>query len=105
MFSIQRSPTFKQKVTVNVKTDNGWREEHFIGIFKRLDGDHAKEIANMPFPQAVDEVLVGWEMVDLERKPVEFNPENLAGFKCWSDATRETVMAFLKANGGAKEKN
>lgn len=105
MFSIQRSETFKQKVTVNVKTDSGWREEHFTGIFKRVDADRAKEIANMPFPQAVDEVLVGWEMVDLQRMPVEFTAENLAGFKLLPDAPRETVMAFLKANGGAKEKN
>ena len=90
MFSIQRSETFKQKVT---------------GIFKRVDADRAKEIANMPFPLAVDEVLVGWEMVDLQRMPVEFTAENLAGFKLLPDAPRETVMAFLKANAGAKEKN
>lgn len=105
MFCIVRSETFKQKVTVNVKTDSGWREEHFFGIFKRVDAERAKEIANMPFPQALDEVLVGWEMVDLQRMPVEFTAENLAGFKLLPDAPRETVLAFLKANGGAKEKN
>ena len=106
MFCIDRSETFKQKVTVNVKTESGgWREEHFMGIFKRVDAERAKEIANMPFPQALDEVLVGWEMVDLQRVPVEFCPENLAGFKILPDAPRETVLAFLRANGGAKEKN
>lgn len=105
MFGIDRKPTFKQKVIVNVKTDSGWREEFFTGIFKRVNSERAKEISNMPFPQALDEVLVGWEMEDLERKPVEFTAENLAGFKLLPDAPRETVLAFLKANGGAKEKN
>lgn len=105
MFSIVRNETFKQKVTVNVKTDSGWREEHFMGIFKRVDADRTREIAQMPFGQAVDEVLVGWEMVDLQRLPVEFTPENLAAFKTLPDAPRETVLAFLAANSGAKEKN
>lgn len=105
MFSIVRKETFKQKVTVNVKTDSGWREEHFTGVFKRLDAERAREIANMPFGQAVDEVLVGWEMVDLERHPVEFTPDNVAAFKTLPDAPRETVLAFLAANSGAKEKN
>lgn len=105
MFAIARTETFKEKVTVNVKTDSGWREEHFIGIFNRKDADRAREIANMPFGEALDEVLAGWEMVDLQRKPVDFTPENLAAFKSLPDAPRETVVAFLKANAGAKEKN
>lgn len=105
MFSIVRKETFKQKVTVNVKTDSGWREEFFTGIFKRVSADRAREMANLPFGEVLDEVLVDWEMVDMERKPVEFTPENLAAFKTLPDAPRATVLAFLAANSGAKEKN
>lgn len=105
MFSLARNETFKQKVTVQVKTDSGWREEHFTGIFKRVDADRHSELSSIPFKEVIDEVLVGWEMVDLDRKPVEFTPENLTAFKALTGAVRETVMAFLSANGGAKQKN
>lgn len=105
MFSIVRKETFKQKVTVNVKTDSGWREEHFTGVFKRVNADRARELANLPFSEVLDEVLVDWEMVDMERLPVAFTPENLAAFKSLPDAPRATVLAFLAANSGAKEKN
>lgn len=105
MFALARTETFKQKVTVQVKTDSGWREEHFVGIFKRVDDDRQRELASLNFKDVVDEVLVGWEMVDMERKPVEFTPENFAAFKGLPGAARETVVAFLNANGGAKQKN
>lgn len=105
MFSLARAETFKQKVTVQVKTDSGWREEHFTGIFKRVGDERQHELAGVNYKDVVDEVLVGWEMVDLERKPVEFTPENLAAFKALPGAARETVLAFLNANGGAKQKN
>lgn len=105
MFELARKETFKEKVTVQVKTDNGWREEHFIGIFKRVDDDRQRELASMNFKDVVDEVLIGWEMQDMQRKPVEFTPENLAAFKSLPGAAREAVLAFMGANSGAKQKN
>lgn len=105
MFNITRTETFKQKVVVQVKTDSGWREEHFIGIFKRTPQSRQPEMQGMSFNDVVDEVLVGWEMQDLSRQPVDFTPENLAGFKEVPGAARETVLAYLNANAGAKQKN
>lgn len=105
MFELARNETFKEKVTVQVKTDSGWREEHFIGIFKRVDDDCQRELADVPYKEVLDEVLVGWEMVDMQRRPVEFTPENFAAFKSLPGAARETVLAFVRANAGAKEKN
>ncbi|MEN2430720.1 hypothetical protein [Comamonas sp. F1-6] len=105
MFDLARKETFKEKVTVQVKTDSGWREEHFIGIFKRVDDDRQRELASMTFKDVVDEVLVGWEMEDLQRKPVEFTPDNLMALKALPGAAREVVLAFMSANSGAKQKN
>lgn len=105
MFSLARAETFKQKVTVQVKTDSGWREEHFIGIFKRVNDERHREMFSLPFKEVLDEVMVGWEMVDMERKPVEFTPEHYAAFISQPGNGREAVQAFLSANGGAKQKN
>lgn len=105
MFSLARNETFKEKVTVRVKTDSGWREEHFTAIFKRVGVERHRELSSIPFEEVVDEVLVGWEMVDMQRNPVPFTPENLEAFKALPDAARETVFAFIAANGGAKQKN
>jgi hypothetical protein len=105
MFELARKETFKEKVTVQVKIDTGWREEHFIGIFKRVDDERQRELASIPYKEVVDEVLLGWEMVDMQRKPVEFTPERLEALKSLPGAARETVLAFMRANSGAKEKN
>lgn len=105
MFELARNETFKEKVTVQVKTDSGWREEHFIGIFKRVDDDRQRELASMNFKEVVDEVLIGWEMVDMQRKPVEFTTENLEALKSLPGAARDTVLTFINANSGAKQKN
>lgn len=105
MFSLQRSPTFKQEVKVNVKTDNLWREEKFTGIFKRVGDARQKELVSIPVNEVVDEVLVGWDMVDLERKPVEFTADAVLALKDLPGASMAVAMAFFAANAGAKEKN
>ncbi|KOC19246.1 hypothetical protein GL58_18750 [Comamonas testosteroni] len=105
MFELARKETFKEKVTVQVKTDGGWREEHFIGIFKRTTDERQRELVAMPFNDVLDEVLVGWEMKDMERNSVEFTPENLAALKSLPGASRDTVLAYINANSGAKQKN
>lgn len=105
MFSLERKPTFKQEVKVNVKTDIAWREEKFTGIFKRVDDARQKELVGTPVNEVVDDVLVGWEMVDMERKPVEFNPDNLEALKALPGTSMAVAMAFFAANTGAKEKN
>lgn len=105
MFELARKETFKEKVTVQVKTDSGWREEHFIGIFKRTTTERQRELASMTFDEVLDEVMVGWEMVDMQRNPVDFTPDNLAAFKSLPGAAREAVLAFTNANIGAKQKN
>lgn len=106
MFNLTPSETFKETVKTQTKTENGlWREESFTAVFQRTDESRRMELHNKPFAEVVEEVLVGWEMVDLQRKPVEFTPENKAAFMQIPAAVRETAITYLRTNAGAKEKN
>lgn len=105
MFNLVRKETFKETVKLQVKTDNGWREETFVGIFKRVNQTRQQELTAVPFDEVLDEVLVDWEMKGMEGAVVEFTPEHLAAFKEIPGASRAAVMAYLAANVGAKEKN
>ena len=44
-------------------------------------------------------------MVDEERKPVEFTPQNFEAFLQLSGAVRDAMAVYWKHNVGAKEKN
>lgn len=106
MFDLTPSETFKETVKINSKTENGlWREESFKAVFKRSGEDRRLELHNKPFGELVDEFLVGWEMLDMQRRPVEFTPENKAAFLLIPAAVRETALVYLRTNVGAKEKN
>lgn len=106
MFKLTQSETFKAPVKVNVATPSGaWREESFVGIFKRTDEDRREELIALKNTELVREVLVGWEMVDESRAPVEFNEQNLEAFLKLTGAVRETTVTYWKHNVGAKEKN
>ncbi len=106
MFKLAQSETFKALIKVNVATPSGaWREESFTGIFKRTDEDRREDLLALKFVELLREVLVGWEMVDEARVPVEFNEQNLEAFLKLTGAVRETAQAYWKHNVGAKEKN
>lgn len=106
MFNLTPSETFKETVKIQTKTESGlWREESFTAVFKRSEEARRQELHNKPFCEVVDEFLVGWDMVDLQRKPVEFTPENKAAFLQIPAAVRETAITYLRTNAGAKEKN
>ncbi|WP_343739994.1 hypothetical protein [Delftia tsuruhatensis] len=106
MFNLTPSETFKETVKIQVKTESGsWREESFTAIFQRSDEERRQELHNKPFAEVVDEFLVGWEMKDLQRLPVEFTPDNKAAFMRLPAAVRETAITYLRTNAGAKEKN
>lgn len=105
MFNLAPTETFKEEVKIQSKTANGWREESFIGEFLRSPESRRDELQTTPFVKLVDEFLVGWEMKDMERKPVDFTPEHKAAFLEIPAAVRETALAYLRANAGAKPKN
>ncbi|WP_313074446.1 hypothetical protein [Melaminivora sp.] len=106
MFILAPSETFKAKVTVNVATKSGtWREESFIGIFKRSDDTERKRLLELPNTELLREKMEGWEMVDEQRQPVEFNEENFEAFLKLTGAVREAATTYWKHNVGAKEKN
>lgn len=106
MFELNPTETFKHEVKVNSKLPSGsWREESFTGVFLRTSEDERMELQALPFAELCNRVLVGWEMVDMERKPVEFTPENKAAFLRHPAAVRETALAYVNANAGAKQKN
>ena len=106
MFNLAPTETFKHEVKVQTKTESGsWREESFVGVFVRTPEDRRMELNDKTYAKLVDEVLIGWEMKDLQRLPVEFTPENKAAFLSIPAAVRETAVAYIGANAGAKVKN
>lgn len=106
MFKLTQTETFKATVKVNVALPSGgWREESFVGIFKRTPEARREELLALKNTELVREVLAGWEMVDESRVPVEFNDQNLEAFLQLTGAVRETVLVYWKHNVGAKEKN
>lgn len=106
MFNLTPSETFKEVVKVQVKTEGGiWREESFTGIFQRTPEERRAELNDKQFREVAEEVLVGWEMLDMQRMPVEFNPPNKAALLGLSGVAREITIVYLRANSGAKAKN
>ncbi len=106
MFILAPTEVFKAKVTVNVAMQSGgWREESSTGIFKRTFEEDRKRLMELPNVDLVREVMVGWEMVDEQRAPVEFNDQNLQAFLRLSGAVREATVTYWQHNAGAKAKN
>ena len=105
-FNLTPTETFKETVTVNVKQANGsWKQETFIGEFKRASEEDRKGLAALSDVDLVRDRLVGWKMKDEQKNDVPFTTENLDAFCKLTGAVRETVIAFWRANTGAREKN
>ena len=105
-FNLTPTETFKETVTVNVKQANGsWKQETFIGEFKRASEEDRKGLAALSDVDLVRDRLVGWKMKDEQKNDVPFTTENLDAFCKLTGAGRETVIAFWRANTGAREKN
>lgn len=106
MFILTPTETFKATVKVNVATPSGgWREESFVGIFKRTLEEDREELLALKNTDLLRRVLTGWEMVDEQRAPVEFNEQNFEAFLRLTGAVREATVTYWKHNVGAKEKN
>ncbi|MGV3679670.1 MAG: hypothetical protein ACO1PM_08090 [Acidovorax sp.] len=106
MFTLAQSETFKAKVKVNVAMENGgWKEESFMGIFKRMPESERDRLQNLKNTDLVREVMTGWEMEDQARRPVEFSEQNFEAFLQMTGAVREATLTFWAHNVGAKEKN
>lgn len=106
MFVLNPTEKFKATVKVNVATTSGgWREESFVGVFLRTPESEREEILELKNAELVRRVLVDWEMVDENRSPVPFTPENLEAFLKLTGAVRETAMTYFSHNVGAKQKN
>lgn len=106
MFILTPEETFKASVKVNVATKSGaWREESFIGEFKRTDEDEREELLALKNVDLVRRVLIGWDMKDGQGQPVPFDDSTLNAFCRLTGAVRETTLVYWKHNVGAKEKN
>ena len=106
MFCLAPTETFKAPVKVNVATPSGlWREESFVGKFKRTDESQRVRLLALSNVELLREVLVGWEMVDEQRTPVEFNAQNFEAFLTLTGACRESMLVYWNHNVGAKVKN
>ena len=106
MFILAPTETFKAKVTVNVATQSGgWREESFTGIFKRTHEEDRERLLQLKNTELLREVMLGWEMVDEQRTPVDFSPETFESFLRLTGAVRETATTYWQHNVGAKAKN
>lgn len=106
MFVLTPTETFKAPVKVQVATaSGGWREESFMGIFLRSDDEEREELLGLKNVELLRRKLKGWEMVDENRVPVEFNEQNFKAFLLLTGAVREAASVYWKHNVGAKEKN
>lgn len=106
MFILTPTDTFKSTVKVNVKTESGtWREESFTAIFQRTLDEDREELIQLKNVELLRRVLKGWEMVDQNRNPVPFTPENLESFLRLTGAVREAATQYWLDNTGAKQKN
>ncbi|KQM78914.1 hypothetical protein [Xylophilus sp. Leaf220] len=106
MFNLSQTETFEETVTVSVKQKNGsWKQESFTGEFKRAEEDEREALLQLKHVDLVRDRLVGWKMKDEQKNDVPFTPENLDAFCKLTGAVRETVIAFWRANTGAREKN
>lgn len=106
MFILTPTETFKATVKVQVATaSGGWREESFVGIFLRSAEDEREELLALKNTELLRRKLTGWEMVDENRNPVEFNEQNFNAFLQLTGAVREAATTYWKHNVGAKEKN
>ncbi len=106
MFILSPTETFKATVKVNVATPSGsWREEGFVGVFKRTYEEQREELLRLTNVELLRRVMVGWEMQDEARAPVEFTEPNFDAFLRLTGAVRETMLAYWTHNAGAKEKN
>lgn len=106
-FALRPSETFRQEVKVQVKTEKGtWREESFTGIFKRTKEEDRERLLKLSNVELLREVMVGWDMKDLETKEaVEFNEANFEAFLQLTGAVREASIAYWNGNVGSKTKN
>lgn len=106
MFDLNPKETFKTTIKhQSPLPSGGWREETFVGEFLRTPEEEREELLKLTYVEVCEQKLVGWEMVDLQRKPVEFTPENKAAFLRISGAVRETALKYFNVNAGIKEKN
>lgn len=106
-FALRPTETFRQEVKVQVKTEKGtWREESFVGIFKRTLEEDRERRLKLGNVDLLREVMVGWEMKDLEtREDVEFTEANFEAFLQLTGAVREAAIAYWNGNVGSKVKN
>lgn len=106
MFNLTPSEEFEAQVKTWVVQKNGtWKEESFFGVFKRTGDDDRERLSSLKNTDLLREVMVGWRMENLERKPVEFTPENFAGFLTMIGPVRDAALAYWNGNAGAKQKN
>lgn len=106
-FTLTPSETFKQEVKAQLKTEKGaWREESFVGIFKRTPDDEREARLKLSNKELLREVMVGWEMKAYPTgEDVEFNETNFEAFLLLTGAVREAVIAYWNASTGVKVKN
>lgn len=106
MFILKPVETFKAPVSVQVATPSGgWREETFKGIFLRTSEEDRERRVALKHTELLREVMTGWEMVDENRQPVPFTPENFDAFLLLIGAVREAAHAYWNHNVGVKQKN
>lgn len=106
-FTLTPSETFKHEVKTQFKTESGvWREESFVGIFKRTAEEDREERLRLGNRELLKLVMVGWDMkAHPTGESVEFNEANFAAFLSLSGPVRDTCIAYWNANVGSKVKN
>lgn len=106
-FKIALTPTYKTKIVVETPNDQGkFDKSDFLAEFKRLNMDDLDAMRNVPQPEVIEQVLVGWSgLIDDEGNDVPFNSANRNALMRIPQAMHALVEGFWTSIFKAKEKN
>jgi hypothetical protein len=106
-FKLTQSPTFKANVTVDIASEKGgWEKSHFTAEFKRVTAEDLDRMREMPNPEVMREVLVGWANVNNDsNEAVPFTPEHRDAMLAIPAALSALTIAFWENQLKAKAKN
>ena len=111
MFTLTDDYTYTWPVTIHVPADGGTTTPHEIKCtFKVLPDDELKELLAKNLEDEdgdlIKRVWIDWDLVNgSNKKPLEFNDENLARMVAVPYVRAAVTAAYFKSVAGAKIKN
>lgn len=117
-FKLAVTPTFRQKVTVELPNDNNGKDlSTFTAVYKRLTEDEFQDFIrdiqrgeddpDKPTRRELAErVLDGWsDVIDNDKQQVEYNAANREAMLSIPQAVQSIVTTFVESHSQGKRKN